>query len=169
MPDATGLPLAALLRRLTISREERLVFVRDDTAASLAKVEILTAAAMFFNLLAVDEFGGRAGAIRGRGLVDQVIAAAFQVYGDHDPHPGAFDKAAMLLRGITQGHPFEDGNKRTGFLVAALYLSLVGHPLPTHLPVEDVVRFSLEVSAGTLRDVGMMAAELGRLWKQDAD
>lgn len=145
------------------------MFVRDDTAALLAKVEILTAASMFFNILAVDEFGGRAGAIRGRGLVDQVIAAAFQVYGDHDPHPGAFDKAAMLLRGITQGHPFEDGNKRTGFLTAALYLDLVGYPLPARLPVDDVVQFSLQVSSGMLRDVGKMAAELERLWRWDAE
>jgi prophage maintenance system killer protein len=32
----------------------------------------------------------------------------------------------MLLRGITQGHPFNDGNKRTGFLLATYYLNLVG-------------------------------------------
>ncbi|MBI4491217.1 MAG: Fic family protein [Chloroflexi bacterium] len=33
--------------------------------------------------------------------------------------PDPFEKAAMLLRGITQGHPFYNGNKRTGFLPAA--------------------------------------------------
>ncbi|MFN8540502.1 MAG: Fic family protein [Thermomicrobiales bacterium] len=96
------------------------------------------------------------GALGQSGVEDWSIKSLlqrFQVYGDHDPHPGAFDKAAMLLRGITQGHPFEDGNKRTGFLTAALYLDLVGYPLPARLPVDDVVQFSLQVSSGMLRDV----------------
>src|SRR5215212_7309335 len=54
------------------------------------------------------------GAVRDRGLVEQAVAAAFQTYVGVDPHPGPFDKAAMPLRGITQGHRFNDGNKRTG-------------------------------------------------------
>jgi death-on-curing protein len=59
---------------------------------------------------------------RAPGLVEQVVAGAFHTFGGDDPHPGPFDKAAMLLRGITQGHPFTDGNKRTGILVASYYL-----------------------------------------------
>ncbi|MGI8967592.1 MAG: Fic family protein [Chloroflexota bacterium] len=42
-----------------------------------------------------------------------------------------------VLRGITADHPFQDGNKRTGFLLATLYLEQVGHPLPKHLSVES--------------------------------
>ena len=45
----------------------------------------------------------------------------------------------MLLRGNTRGHPFNDGNKRTGFLLAAYYLALVGHPAPARLPPDDAV------------------------------
>ena len=69
-------PFATLLRRLSITPDERRVFMRDDTDAVLTKVQILTAAAVFFNVLAVDEFGGRPGAIRSRGLVEQVVGAA---------------------------------------------------------------------------------------------
>ncbi len=61
-------------------------------------------------MLAVGDYGGRIGPVRADGLVEQVVAAAFQTFEGTDPHPGVFEKAAMLLRGITQGHPFNDGN-----------------------------------------------------------
>jgi hypothetical protein len=80
-------------------------------------VDVLTKVAICTNMWAVHEFGGRLGPSRGNALVEQVVAAAFQTFGGQDPHPHTFEKAAMLLRGITQGHPFMDGNKRTGFLV----------------------------------------------------
>jgi prophage maintenance system killer protein len=73
----------------------------------------------------------------------------------------------MLLRGITQGHPFNDGNKRTGFLVASYYLRLVGHPWPARLPEDAVISFCLRVSAGEVRDIGEIAAQLRRLWGQE--
>ena len=70
----------------------------------------------------------------------------------------------MLLRGITQGHPSNDGNKRTGFLLAAYYLQLVGHPAPAQFPPDEVVDLCMRVSAGELRDVTTIARELARLW-----
>ena len=97
-----------------------------------------------------------------------MIAAAFQTYGGEDPHPGPFGKAAMLLRGIIQGHPFNDGNKRTGFLLAAFYLDLVGYPYPPHLPVDTTLTLCLRVSAGKIRDVAVIAAELEHLWTEGA-
>ncbi len=42
-----------------------------------AKVRLLTAAAHYFNTLAVADFGGRPGAPREEGLVEQVVGAAF--------------------------------------------------------------------------------------------
>jgi death-on-curing protein len=92
------------------------------------------------------------------------LGAAFQVYGGVDPHPAPFDKAAMLLRGITQGHPFNDGNKRTGFLIAAYYLNLVGFPFPARFDFDAAEALTVGVSAKTIRDVAVIAAELERLW-----
>lgn len=130
-------------------------------------MRILTAAAISFNPLAVDDFGGRLGPIRGRGLVAQVVGAAFQTYGGADPRADPYDRAAMLLRGITQGHPFGDGNKRTGFLLAALFLSLVDIALPPILPIEGTTVLSLRVSAGEIRDVTTIAEGLRRSWRGD--
>lgn len=80
---------------------------------------MLSAAALYFNTLAVAEFGGRQGKVRQEGLVEQVAAAAWQTYTGVGPRPDPRDKAAVLWRGITAGHPFQDGNKRTGFILAA--------------------------------------------------
>lgn len=158
--------LAALLTRLQFLLRRPIDFTKTDTETTLAKVRLLTASATYFNILAIADFGGRPGPSRGEGLIEQAVAAAFQTYEGEDPHPGPFEKAAMLLRGITQGHPFNDGNKRTGFLLAAYYLSLVGHPTPAQLPADDVVHLCLRVSSGEVRDVGAIAQELTRLWRR---
>src|SRR5687768_9765786 len=122
MPDDPGPSLHDLLTRLRIVLSQPVDFAATDAETTIVKVRLLTAAAVYFNVLSLSDFGGRAGAVRGEGLVEQAVGAAFQSFGGVDPHPDPFEKAAMLLRGITQGHPFNDGNKRTGFLLAAYYL-----------------------------------------------
>ncbi len=165
MEEATRDPsLGDLLAKLRLSLQEPLDFARSDTEAILAKVRLLTAAATYFNIISIMDFGGRIGPPREQGLVEQVIAAAFQTYAGVDPHPEPFDKAAMLLRGIVQGHPFEDANKRTGFLVATYYLDLMGYPLPEPLPVDDVIDLCVRLSGGQLRDIEAITKELRRLW-----
>ena len=98
-----------------------------------------------------------------------MIGAAFQTFFGDDSHPEPFDKAAMLLRGMTQGHPFNDGNKRTGFLVATCFLDLMGYPLPERFDFNRAEALSMAVSADRIRDVAVMAAELERLWAGDAE
>ena len=97
--------LTSLLTRLDIILLDPIDFEKSDTDSSLAKVRLLSAAAVYFNVLAVTDFGGRPGQVRGEGMVEQAIGAAFQTFEGSDPHPDPFDKAAVLLRGITQGHP----------------------------------------------------------------
>jgi prophage maintenance system killer protein len=69
-----------------------------------------------------------------------------------------------MLRGITAGHPFQDGNKRTGFLLAAYYLELMGHSFPDRFAFDEAEVLSRQVSAGELRDASRIAVELRRLW-----
>lgn len=152
------------LNRFRLTAAERREFLRTDTEATLGKVQLLTAAAVYFNATAVVDYGGRLGPTRGMALVEQVIGAAFQTYGGNDTHPDVFAKAAMLLRGITAGHPFQDGNKRTGFLVATYFLEASGHAVPPELAVREAVALSRRISAGELRDEKLIAIELARLW-----
>src|SRR5437868_2551231 len=93
-----------------------------DTETTLQKIQLLRAAAELINIKMVEEFGGRRGPTRSPGILESVIAAAFQSFGGEDPYPDPFLKASMLWRGITGGHPFEDGNKRTGFMLGWYYL-----------------------------------------------
>lgn len=66
----------------------------------------------------------------------------------------------MLFRGITQGHPFTDANKRTGFLLAIYYLDWMGYALRSELSPAEVVSFSRRVSAGKVRGLETIAAAL---------
>jgi death on curing protein len=160
MTERDNPALTSLLARLRLQLVEPVDFTLTDPQTTVAKVRLLSAAAVYFNVLAVTDFGGRSGPVRQEGLVEQVVAAAFQTFQEADPHPSRFDKAAMLLRGITQGHPFTDGNKRTGFLVAIYYLDRVGFVLRPNLFRAEVVSFCRRVSAGEVRDLQTIAAAL---------
>lgn len=166
MSEGGGPDLPTLLARLRLTPDERRIFFRTVTEATLANVRLLTAASVYLNDSAVSLYGDRLGSTRGVELIEQVDVAAFQTFDGTDPHPGAFDKAAMLLRGITAGHPFQDGNKRTGFLIAAYYLEAVGHPLPVTMPVGGAVDLTWRVSKGELRVVEVIAQAVESLWGQ---
>lgn len=59
--------------------------------------------------------------------------------------PTLQDRAALLLRGICQDHPFADGNKRTAFAATDAYLVKNGSGIDQRA---DVVSFMLEVAQG---------------------
>ncbi len=74
--------------------------------------------AMHEHLLA--EHGGASG-VRDNALLESALARPQQLmaYGD----PDLYDLAAGYAAGIVRNHPFVDGNKRTGFMAAYLFLA----------------------------------------------
>ena len=70
----------------------------------------------------------------------------------------------MILRRLIAGHPFEDGNKRTGFLTVYYDLEQVGYPPTGRFLEEDVVRFCFAISAGDTRDLGASHESVLTLW-----
>lgn len=71
---------------------------------------------------------------------DENWSAYLSLFGWHPPRPAAtFDgedlypddaaKAAALLHSLVTGHPFADGNKRTGAVAAELFLAINGWTL----------------------------------------
>lgn len=73
------------------------------------------------------------------------------------------ERAAMLLRGIAQEHPFSDGNKRTGLFVTDSFLQLNGsHMLAS---ADELVSFALRVAQGELSLLEMAAWIRDRLEK----
>ncbi|MGD9981788.1 MAG: type II toxin-antitoxin system death-on-curing family toxin [Hyphomonadaceae bacterium] len=69
---------------------------------------------------------GGAGGIRDLGLLDSALARPLNLHA-YDPDADAAALAAAYAFGIIRNHhPFVDGNKRTAFLTAALFLEANG-------------------------------------------
>lgn len=93
----------------------------------------------------LSEHGGARG-IRDQGPFDSAMARPenAHAYGE----TSLFTMAALYAGGIIRNHPFVDGNKRTGFIAAALFLDLNGFDIETSQ--DDVVRTVLDLASGTM-------------------
>ena len=91
----------------------------------------------------VARFGGPPG-IRDSGLLESALSRPQNqfAYGNAT----LFDLAAGHAFGIVMDHPFVDGNKRTGFIVAALFIELNGYSFSAS-EADTVVR-TLALAAG---------------------
>jgi len=49
-------------------------------------------------------------------LVESALAAPFAGFGDHELHPDAATKAAILCSRLVRNHPLPDGNKRIAYI-----------------------------------------------------
>jgi death on curing protein len=72
----------------------------------------------------IERFGGSHG-IRDDGLLDSALGRPMNLlaYGK----PSHFELAASYAFAIVRNHPFVDGNKRIGFMCAALFLEQNGY------------------------------------------
>lgn len=89
---------------------------------------------------------GGASGIRDTGLLESALARQqnLHAYGEGD----AAALAAAYAFGIIRNHPFVDGNKRTGFLAASLFLEANGY------------RFSASEAEVVLRTLALAASEI---------
>jgi death on curing protein len=61
--------------------------------------------------------------------------------------------AAAYGFGLIRNHPYQDGNKRVGFLAIATFLGINGHEL--HATDEDVVTTMFALASGDLSEDGL--------------
>lgn len=84
---------------------------------------VTTADALFFHKLLIERYGGASG-VRDVGALEAAL---------HRPRTGYYDtvlhQAAALLESLFQNHPFIDGNKRTAFAVADVFLRINGYAI----------------------------------------
>ena len=73
----------------------------------------------------IERYGGSAG-IRDLNLLQSAIAMPAAGFGDTHLHADLFEMAAAYLFHIVQNHPFTDGKKRTGAMVAFTFLKMNG-------------------------------------------
>ncbi len=95
------------------------------------------------------EHGGRAG-LRDEALLDSALARPQNLlaYGKLS----LFDLAAAYACGIIKNHPFVDGNKRTGFMAAFVFLGI--NKIDLVASEKDVVLQTLAVAANELTEEG---------------
>lgn len=91
------------------------------------------------------EHGGAEG-LRDESLLESAVARPI----NHLHYTGTdiIDLAAKYTVGIVQNHPFVDGNKRTGFVVGALFLELNGYRFTAS--EEDAAQAVLDLAAGRI-------------------
>lgn len=96
---------------------------------------------------------GGAPGMRDPGLLESPLGRPLQkeAYGE----PDICDLAAAYLFGIVKNHPFVDGNKRTGFAAADLFLYFNGSTVEASS--EEVIQLVLMVAAGEIDETGAAA------------
>ena len=96
----------------------------------------------------IEVYGGDHG-IREPGRLDNIIGMPQYEYFGHPKYPKLFDKAAAYLFYLATSHCFIDGNKRTGFTAASVFLEVNSYDL--RIDDEQVVEFMVYVSESNQR------------------
>lgn len=104
----------------------------------------------------IDASGGSQGT-RDRGRSESAVASQTQSVFGADVYKTLFDKAGALARGIIADHPFSDGNKRTGMMLAIIFLERNG--IATKINDKELEDFAVHVATDHL-DVPAIAAWL---------
>ena len=95
------------------------------------------------------EHGGAAG-VRDAGLLESALARPRNLA--HYGEPNACELAAAYAFGLAKNHPFIDGNKRSAFVAAELFLLLNGWQL--NASDEDCVMVVLRLAGGEVDESG---------------
>lgn len=91
------------------------------------------------------EFGGDSG-VRDRGLLDSALSRPENKFAYEKPT--LFELAAAYAFGIVKNHPFADGNKRTGFTAAIMFLE------------RNSMRFNAGEADAVIRTLALAAADM---------
>ncbi len=95
----------------------------------------------------IERFGGSDG-IRDQELLDSALHRPYQTFDGNELYPTPVDKAAAILESIVKNHPFVDGNKRTGYVLARLLLMSEHHDIQADQ--EKKYQLVISISKGEL-------------------
>jgi death-on-curing protein len=112
--------------------------------------------------MTVARFGGLSGELRDENLLKAALGRPLNKWHYDEPKPDLFDLAAAYCFALSRGHAFHDGNKRTAYIAAIVFLELNGvvcAPAP-----EDIIRTMLSLAAGSLDE-----AELAAWFRENAE
>ncbi|MGP4045505.1 type II toxin-antitoxin system death-on-curing family toxin [Streptomyces sp. 2A115] len=101
-------------------------------------------------------------AVRDLGLLSSAVhRPQSQMFGV-EAYTDLFEKAAALLQSLAVNHPLVDGNKRMAWMCTVVFLDFNGTEM-LDVDQEEAYKLVIEVAAGSLEDVGMIARRLRAL------
>ncbi len=102
----------------------------------------------------IAEHGGAPG-IRDRAVIESALARPVHLADYGDPPPDASALAAAYAYGLARNHGFMDGNKRTAFVVALVFL--LNRGLLLVADDAEAVRVMQATAAGTITEADLAA------------
>lgn len=105
------------------------------------------------------EHGGMPG-VRDENALEAALARPRQKW-NYEPDSDLATLAAAYSFGLAKAHPFNDGNKRTSFLAAVIFLGLNGKDLDA--TEAEVVQAMTALAAGSLTEAATATWIRGRL------
>lgn len=108
------------------------------------------------HVVVIKQSGGSEG-LRDLGRLESAIATQTQEVFGEELYKGVFERAAALCRGIIADHPFVDGNKRSGLLVATSFVEINGYLFS--IEKGELEDFAVQVAVEHL-DIPVIAAWL---------
>lgn len=97
----------------------------------------------------LSQHGGLDG-IKDDNLIESSLARPQQINAYGEPPPDVFDLAAAYGYGFAKNHGFNDGNKRTGWILTRLFLA--DNSVRIQFTAPDAIEVMLGVAAGTVTE-----------------
>ncbi len=103
--------------------------------------------ALEIHTILIERFGGSNGT-RDKELLASALNRPYQTFDGQELYPSPIEKAAAILESIVKNHPFVDGNKRTGYVLARLFM--LNNQLTIDADHEQKYQFVISISEGKL-------------------
>ena len=102
---------------------------------------------LFLHNRLIEETGGAHG-VRDLNLLLSALFRPRATFKGKPLYPDLFSKAAALMESLARNHPFVNGNKRTAFSTACLFLERNGHRLKAS--TKSLVELTSKVATGSI-------------------
>ena len=96
----------------------------------------------------IKRFGGIHG-IRDLALLESALERPYAGLGDQEFYPTPQEKAAATIESIVTNHPFNDGNKRTGYVL--MRLILLSNNMDLVSSRSDKYHFVMAIASGKMK------------------
>ena len=94
------------------------------------------------------EIGGGRRGIRDYRLLHSAVERPKATFTGRPLYPTIYLKAAALIHSLIKNHPFNDGNKRTGFFSTLRFLHINGYEITASH--EEIIKFALSADTKNL-------------------